>query len=325
VQIRDFSSGQQIRPALDSDFIVGAWRVVPARNCLSLLIGDLERQLEPRLMHLLCFLAANSGQVLRREMLVEELWPRVIVNENSLTRAVSELRKQLALPSHTDKYIETIPKKGYRLLPRIRDAANRCVESAPPHSQSLEADTSIVRSWNSGVAASLAVCLAVVLALWQPTHEVQSSYRSETWLALQDEVVPAESAIVGGKVTFSSTDNLPESVNAVEAPVLSNDGSSYAYIQYDAEGSKIYVGDLEQMTEPVLIHTSNARLYNLAWSPVGEGLIFARQPLLNTTALFTNEKRADELLRFDLNSMKVSKLIEDEDKKTRSAPELNLT
>ena len=74
-------------PALARPFSLGDWRVLPQLNRLQHLTSGEERQLEPRLIKLLCFLAANEHRVLSREELVQELWPRVIVNENSLTRA----------------------------------------------------------------------------------------------------------------------------------------------------------------------------------------------------------------------------------------------
>src|SRR5690606_38532523 len=103
-----------------------SWKVIPDRNLIELWRHSsveqrgsvcLTRQLEPRLMKLLCLLADANGQVLTRDDLMTALWPRVVVNENSLTRAVSDLRKALnpeplAIAANL---IETVPKRGYRL------------------------------------------------------------------------------------------------------------------------------------------------------------------------------------------------------------------
>ncbi|CAN0495472.1 unnamed protein product, partial [Discosporangium mesarthrocarpum] len=102
--------------ALDCAFQIGKWQVDPALNLMVDCQTDEQRHLEPRLMKLLCFLAANQGTVVSRDELVALLWPRVIVNENSLTRAISELRKQLDAPATpARKAVQTIPKRGYRL------------------------------------------------------------------------------------------------------------------------------------------------------------------------------------------------------------------
>ena len=129
-------------PALARPFSLGDWRVLPQLNRLQHLISGEERQLEPRLIKLLCFLAANEHRVLSREELVQELWPRVIVNENSLTRAISELRKQLqsTIAVHAN-YIETIPKRGYRLIPMVEFTEARRSAAMPGNFSLVERTT----------------------------------------------------------------------------------------------------------------------------------------------------------------------------------------
>jgi len=97
-------------------FQLANWQVRPQRNQLYDSSEEETRRLEPRLMKLLCVLAHRQGEVLTREQLDDLLWPDSIVNENSLTRAISELRRKLTPPSASASvFIETIPKKGYRL------------------------------------------------------------------------------------------------------------------------------------------------------------------------------------------------------------------
>lgn len=107
------------------------WKVIPQRNAIQLysdIYERLDRQLEPRLMQLLCQLAKANGRVVTRDELMDTLWPRVVVNENSLTRAVSELRKAFVLPEDCGakaavvcpRLIETVPKRGYRLNAALR-------------------------------------------------------------------------------------------------------------------------------------------------------------------------------------------------------------
>lgn len=100
---------------------IGCWVVNPMLNRLhQLQQTDSHRAIEPRLMQLLCYLRCHPDRVATRDELVKALWPKVIVNENSLTRAVSELRKQLATDAFPGaSFIETIPKKGYRLSPAM--------------------------------------------------------------------------------------------------------------------------------------------------------------------------------------------------------------
>jgi DNA-binding winged helix-turn-helix (wHTH) protein len=72
-----------------------------------------ELRLEPRLMDVLCFLAANENQLVTREKLIKEIWNDYGGADEGLNQAVSFLRKLLV--DREKKIIETIPKKGYIL------------------------------------------------------------------------------------------------------------------------------------------------------------------------------------------------------------------
>ncbi|MDC8004696.1 winged helix-turn-helix domain-containing protein [Aureisphaera galaxeae] len=71
--------------------------------------------LEPRLSKLMYFLCANDSTVVSREYLIENIWKETIVNEESLTRAIADLRKQLSDNFIKAPKIETIRKRGYKI------------------------------------------------------------------------------------------------------------------------------------------------------------------------------------------------------------------
>ncbi len=73
-------------------------------------------RLQPRLSTLLALMVANVDVLLTREMLIEQLWPDKIVNEDALSRCIAQLRSTLGDDSKAPIYIETIPKKGYRFI-----------------------------------------------------------------------------------------------------------------------------------------------------------------------------------------------------------------
>lgn len=77
--------------------------------------GDTQR-LSPILLKLLrCFLESGGSLVLRTE-LFDRIWPNQILSDDVLTRAVSDLRGLLAKLEPDTKFIETLPKRGYRWL-----------------------------------------------------------------------------------------------------------------------------------------------------------------------------------------------------------------
>lgn len=67
-------------------------------------------------MGLLCLLAERSGEVVTREDMAERLWPGVTVNDDALARTVWKLRQALGDDAKSPRYVETLSKRGYRLI-----------------------------------------------------------------------------------------------------------------------------------------------------------------------------------------------------------------
>jgi DNA-binding winged helix-turn-helix (wHTH) protein len=97
------------------DFRVGACLVQPSLN-------RIERdgtvvKLRPQLMTLLVCLASRGGRTALRHEIFDEVWPDQHVVPSSLARCIAELRQALGDVAHAEsRYIETIAKRGYRLL-----------------------------------------------------------------------------------------------------------------------------------------------------------------------------------------------------------------
>ena len=309
-----------IQSARADEFLLGAWQVSPSLNKISLRNGKLSRHLEPRLTKLLCYLAANQSRVISRDELVKELWPKVIVNENSLTRAVSELRKQLFVENDfCSAYIETIPKRGYRLLLAIEEPSSFSIFTA-----NTSALLPFIKQPQLTVAA---LCLSLVAGFWISgnTGNNESPIFDEPVL-LADEIVESKNYI-GGEVSLSTSDGDALANDAIEAPIINEDKTHFAYIQYDHTGSTIFLGNIAEMNEPVPIYNSSEKLFNLAWSPLSNSLLFAKQAKLTTAALFSNGVSDAELFAINTKNFEVSKLVEQAPKSdfSESSKSLNLT
>ncbi|MCB1034510.1 MAG: tetratricopeptide repeat protein [Acidobacteria bacterium] len=96
---------------------IGAFEVRPGASAL-LLAGEV-RHLPPQQMDLLLVLARSPGRTVPREEIAEALWSGVEVEEGGLSRCVSELRKALGDDARNPCYIETVPKRGYRLVAEV--------------------------------------------------------------------------------------------------------------------------------------------------------------------------------------------------------------
>lgn len=148
--------------------IVGGWRAVRATGELSR-EGVVER-LEPKVMDLLFLLARRPGKAFTKDEIMSALWPGVIVGEDTLARAVSRLRKALADDPKSPAYIETLPKRGYRLI------AEAAYDSEPDSAaRSATAKIAAPRSLLPRVAVVVVVVAlaAGTAALWRPEQVVQ--------------------------------------------------------------------------------------------------------------------------------------------------------
>src|SRR5262249_61200283 len=67
-------------------------------------------------MGVLVCLAEHAGQVIPKEKLVQTVWPDTFVSDDALTRAISELRRVFGDDAKDPQVIQTIAKRGYRLL-----------------------------------------------------------------------------------------------------------------------------------------------------------------------------------------------------------------
>ena len=106
----------------------GAYRI-DARDHLLLRDGEVV-PLAPKAFDLLLVLAQSSGRVLTKEELMKLVWPDSFVEEANLSRHVFTLRKALDEDGDANKYIETIPRRGYRFVAgvtEVRDESDELV------------------------------------------------------------------------------------------------------------------------------------------------------------------------------------------------------
>lgn len=113
------------------DFHLGEWLVQPSLNTLSR--SDQTVRLRPKLMDVLAFLASRPGGVVSQEEILESVWSREFIAESALTRTIAELRKTLGDDAGEPRFIETISKRGYRLIARVE----RINEPATARSEDL--------------------------------------------------------------------------------------------------------------------------------------------------------------------------------------------
>ncbi|MBZ5561875.1 MAG: winged helix-turn-helix domain-containing protein [Acidobacteriia bacterium] len=106
---------------MEGDFQVGPWLVQPKLNAIS---GNSRTvHVEPKAMQVLVYLAEHAGDVMPKERIIQAVWAETFVTDDVLTRAISELRRAFEDDPHEPRFIQTIPKGGYRLIAPVEAVA----------------------------------------------------------------------------------------------------------------------------------------------------------------------------------------------------------
>ena len=162
----------------EQPFDFGDWRVDPTRGLLTAKAG-LEVRLEPQLVDLLVLFAGSGGRVLGKDEIVQAVWGGRAIGDDTLAAAISRLRRALG-ETHRRRYIETIPKRGYRCAVLPADTGQAAPTGAAPLLRPRsEAKSLAERGW-SALATPLAPNLAQARAYfeaavradpaWGPAH-----------------------------------------------------------------------------------------------------------------------------------------------------------
>jgi adenylate cyclase len=99
---------------MQGDFRLGDWLIHPALCRLSK--DGQTVQVRAKVMDLLTYLADHSGEVIPKDRLLDDVWGTRDVSESTLTRTVTELRQALGDDAGQPRLLETIQKRGYRLI-----------------------------------------------------------------------------------------------------------------------------------------------------------------------------------------------------------------
>ena len=152
-------------------FRFGPFRLDAERRLL--LRGDQAIALRPRVFDTLLVLAERAGEVVSKEELLDVVWPDTVVEENNLSQNILALRRVLDEHESADFRIETVPRRGYRLIGRVEEelAAPRptlAPAPAPESNGETRVEPPAARRSRKGLmAAVVAFCaIAVGAALW---------------------------------------------------------------------------------------------------------------------------------------------------------------
>ncbi len=108
------------REPLPAIFRIGDWTLEPSTNRLRR--GRQEARLEPKVADVLVYLAKHANRVVSREELEASVWRGSVVSYDTVTGAIRKLRRALGDNRAQARYIETLSKRGYRLVVPVRSS-----------------------------------------------------------------------------------------------------------------------------------------------------------------------------------------------------------
>jgi DNA-binding winged helix-turn-helix (wHTH) protein len=88
--------------------------------------------LTPKAFDTLLCLVERSGELVSKQQLLERVWPHVVVEEAILARNVADLRKALGDDAAVPRFIETLPKRGYRFIAEVSIESGGVAHPAMP-------------------------------------------------------------------------------------------------------------------------------------------------------------------------------------------------
>lgn len=163
--------GMTVAVERSKSFSVGDWLADPARDVVAR--GDEQVKLEPKAMEVLVFLARRQGEVVPQRDLEDQVWRGLVVTSQSVYQSIAQLRRALGDNPRAPQFIETVPRRGYRLVAPVewRDATPAPAPAATPAPRGSR--------WSSWLIAASLMMLGVGLLGWHawrqpPTHRSES-------------------------------------------------------------------------------------------------------------------------------------------------------
>ena len=152
---------------LEFGFRLEDWAVAPRQGTLTK--GEEVIHLEPKVMGVLVCLARHAGDVVKRDELLAEVWPNVVVQEEVLSRSISLLRSSFKDERREPRFIQTVTRVGYCLVAPVRP-----ISEPPSKTRNVALPVAV------GAALTVAIVVIVFLSLedvvpqWRPGSDVVS-------------------------------------------------------------------------------------------------------------------------------------------------------
>jgi TolB-like protein/DNA-binding winged helix-turn-helix (wHTH) protein len=158
-----------------ASFTVGDWTVEPELGRLR--SSEVEAALQPQVMELLVYLARHPNELISVDRMIEEVWHGKPMTSGSVYNALNTLRKTFGDRADQPRYIETIPRRGYRLIAEVQwnpsdePSADRAQPGNFPPGTSVDPANAPSRAprraWRTRLPLVMALGLLLVYLGWE--------------------------------------------------------------------------------------------------------------------------------------------------------------
>ena len=111
-------SAERLGLANEGRFHLGDRLITPDANEID------SARIDPKAMDVLVALVEAAPAVMSAAALLDRVWPNVVVVDNVVYQAIAQLRKALGDDASASRYVETIPRRGYRVVAKITREAS---------------------------------------------------------------------------------------------------------------------------------------------------------------------------------------------------------
>jgi DNA-binding winged helix-turn-helix (wHTH) protein/Tol biopolymer transport system component len=276
---------------------IGEFTADPTSN--EIRADGLSTRLRPILMDVLLRLAADAGRVITRDTLLNDVWPRRVINDEVLSRAVAELRTALGDDPKSPRYIETVPKVGYRLIALVvrRDealdgrATREFSERSKPIASTAETESHHLAHIGKAVS-STATQVGITTSTAPANAPLQSTLRSKILLPRVAALllIGIAALVALGFYQTTSREKLDVATIDIErrlngavpfatspqselSPRFAPDGKSVVFVRASESLSEIVIQHVETRSERTF-SIPNARLASPVFFPNGKQLAY---------------------------------------------------
>jgi eukaryotic-like serine/threonine-protein kinase len=225
-------------------------------------------QITPKAFQLLEILVENHGHLVERNELLNKVWADSFVEEGNLTFTIQLLRKVLGDDKRNPRFIETVPKRGYRFVAKVKEVFRQ-----PDTQDKIETDNSqkqviVTKSWTNRQRLFVA---AVAVFLLTAAISIGSWYFRSKDLANNAPILS----------TPFDLEKLSTTGKVLRA-VVSPDGKNLLYVNGAfTEKQSVWLRQLASGNNTEIIPPSDHTYYGLEVSPDSNFLYFNRSSKTN--------------------------------------------